>query len=87
MAGCLVQEGKFIKGYQARVIRKGIVLHTSRIISLKHYDQFVDEIGQGNTCGMVLSGGFTRYRNKDQIEVFIREEIPWERSEESEESE
>jgi len=82
VAGCLVQEGKFIKGYQARVIRKGIVLHTSKIISLKHYDQFMDEIGQGDTCGMVLSGGFTRYRNKDQIEVFIREEIPRERSEE-----
>jgi translation initiation factor IF-2 len=82
VAGCLVQEGKFIKGYQARVIRKGIILHTSKIVSLKHYDQFMDEVGQGDTCGMVLSGGFTRYRNKDQIEVFIREEIPRERSEE-----
>jgi translation initiation factor IF-2 len=83
VAGCRVQGGKFIKGYQARVIRKGIVLHTSGIISLKHYDQFVDELGQGDACGIVLSGGFTRYRNKDQIEVFTREEIPWERTEES----
>ena len=84
VAGCLVLEGKFIKGYQARVIRKGIVLHTSGIISLKHFDQLVDEIGQGNTCGMVLSGGFTRYQTKDQIEVFTREEIPWERRKEEE---
>ena len=82
VAGCLVQEGKFIRGYQARVIRKGIVLHTSRIVSLKHFDQFVDEIDKGNTCGIMLSGGFTRYQTKDHIEVFTREEIPPERIEE-----
>ncbi|MEW5801782.1 MAG: translation initiation factor IF-2 [bacterium] len=81
VAGCLVQDGKFIKGYQARVIRKGIILHTGQIISLKHYDQFVDEVPKEDTCGIVLSGGFTRYQAKDQIEVFIREEIPWEGSE------
>jgi len=82
IAGCLVKEGKFIKEYQARVIRKGVVLHTSRIVSLKHFDQFVDEIDKGNTCGIMLSGGFTRYQTKDHIEVFTREEIPPERIEE-----
>lgn len=84
VAGCLVLQGKFIKGYEARVIRKGIVLHTSRIISLKHFDQFIDEIDEGNTCGILLSGGFTRYHVKDQIEIFTREQIPWEKSNEKE---
>jgi len=35
----------------------------------------VNEIGEGYTCGILLSGGFKRYRTKDQIEVFIRTEI------------
>ncbi|MEW6378512.1 MAG: translation initiation factor IF-2 [bacterium] len=78
VAGCLVQEGKFVKGSQARIIRRGIILHTGDIISLKHYDQFVDEIGQGETCGMILSRGFTRYQVRDQVEVFTRQEIPGE---------
>jgi len=76
VAGCLVQEGKFVKGHQARVIRRGIIIHTGEIVSLKHYDQFVDEIGQGKTCGLMLSRGFTRYQVKDQVEVFITEELP-----------
>ena len=45
-------------------------------IELKPHDVFVNKIGEGYTCGILLSGGFKRYRTKDQIEVFIRREIP-----------
>ncbi|MGA1874095.1 MAG: translation initiation factor IF-2 [bacterium] len=75
VAGCLVQRGKFFKGYQARIIHRGIVLYTGKIASLKHYDEFVDEIGEGNTCGILLTGKFTRFHLHDQVEVFTREEI------------
>ncbi|MDF1876411.1 translation initiation factor IF-2 [Sulfurimonas sp. SAG-AH-194-L11] len=56
VAGCMVVDGRLIRGGMVRVIRDGVVHYEGELTSLKRFKDDVDEIGNGYECGVVISG-------------------------------
>ncbi|MDQ1264230.1 MAG: translation initiation factor [Campylobacterota bacterium] len=56
VAGCVVVEGKLIRGGLVRVIRNGVVIHEGELTSLKRFKDDVEEIGSGYECGVMIKG-------------------------------
>ncbi|WP_455756589.1 translation initiation factor IF-2 [Sulfurimonas sp.] len=56
VAGCIVNDGKLIRGGMVRVIRDGVVTYEGELTSLKRFKDDVEEIGNGYECGVVISG-------------------------------
>ena len=56
VAGCIVNDGKLVRGGMVRVIRDGIVTYEGELTSLKRFKDDVEEIGNGYECGVVISG-------------------------------
>ncbi len=72
VAGVYVLEGKAIRGAQARVIRRGEVIHDSVVSSLKHFKDNVPEMSAGSECGVGLEG-FSEFQVGDIIEFYRKE--------------
>lgn len=70
IAGCFVSDGKVIRGGLARVIRDGVILHTTKISSLKRFKDDAKEVAKGYECGIMLEG-FNDIHAGDYIETFI----------------
>jgi len=71
VAGCLVTDGKVIRGGHARIIREGIVTYTGKISSLKRFKDDVKEVGNGYECGIMFEK-FNDIKVGDFIETFIQ---------------
>jgi len=56
VAGCIVVDGKLVRGGMVRVIRDGVVTYEGELTSLKRFKDDVEEIGNGYECGVVISG-------------------------------
>ena len=56
VAGCVVVDGRLIRGGMVRVIRDGVVHYEGALTSLKRFKDDVEEIGNGYECGVVISG-------------------------------
>jgi len=56
VAGCVVVDGKLVRGGMVRVIREGVVTYEGELTSLKRFKDDVEEIGNGYECGVVISG-------------------------------
>ncbi len=56
VAGCIVVDGKLVRGGMVRVIRDGVVTYEGKLTSLKRFKDDVEEIGNGYECGVVISG-------------------------------
>jgi translation initiation factor IF-2 len=56
VAGCVVVDGRLVRGGMVRVIRDGVVTYEGELTSLKRFKDDVDEIGNGYECGVVISG-------------------------------
>ena len=56
VAGCIVVDGRLIRGGMVRVIRDGVVHYEGELTSLKRFKDDVEEIGNGYECGVVISG-------------------------------
>ncbi len=56
VAGCIVVDGRLIRGGMVRVIRDGVVYYEGELTSLKRFKDDVEEIGNGYECGVVISG-------------------------------
>ena len=69
VAGCVVVDGKLIRGGMVRVIRDGVVIHEGELTSLKRFKDDVKEVAKGFDCGVVLSG-YTDVKVGDVIETF-----------------
>lgn len=69
VAGSMVTEGSIRRDFNARVWRKGEVLHTGRIDTLKRFKEDVTEVKAGYECGIRVTG-FEEYREGDLIECF-----------------
>ena len=70
IAGCFVSDGKVIRGGLARVIRDGVIMHTTKISSLKRFKDDAKEVAKGYECGIMLEG-FNDIQAGDYIETFI----------------
>jgi translation initiation factor IF-2 len=73
VAGCIVVDGKLVRGGPVRVIREGVVIHEGELTSLKRFKDDVKEVGNGYECGVVLDG-YDDVRVGDVIETFTRVE-------------
>jgi len=69
IAGCVVVDGKLVRGGMVRVIREGVVIHEGDLTSLRRFKDDVKEVGKGFDCGVVLSG-YTDVKVGDVIETF-----------------
>lgn len=68
-AGCMVTEGKVVKGCGVRVVRKGKVVHTATLDSLRRVKEVVKEISAGMECGIAVRD-FDDWDVGDMIEAF-----------------
>lgn len=74
VAGCMVVEGKIIKGSKARVIRNSDVIYEGEITSLKRFKDDAREAVSGQDCGVFL-GDYDRFQEGDIIESVLVEEV------------
>ncbi|MEW6516757.1 MAG: translation initiation factor IF-2 [candidate division FCPU426 bacterium] len=73
-AGSQVTSGKITRGAQAKVVRRGQILHTGKIESLKRFKDDAKEVPAGMECGLSVSG-FKAYEPGDVIEAFVLEAV------------
>ncbi len=69
IAGCMVTDGKIERNLGARLIRNGVVVYTTKLSSLKRFNDDVKEVGKGYECGIMLEN-FNDIKEGDIIEVF-----------------
>ncbi len=73
VAGCLVVDGRLIRGGLVRVIREGVVAYEGELVSLKRFKDDVEEIGNGYECGVIISN-YDDVQVGDVIETFKKVE-------------
>ncbi len=73
VAGCLVVDGKLVRGGLVRVIREGVVIFEGELNSLKRFKDDVKEVGNGYECGVVIDG-YEDVQPGDVIETFTKVE-------------
>ncbi|MCE5193214.1 MAG: translation initiation factor IF-2 [Candidatus Cryosericum sp.] len=74
IAGCLVEDGKIIRGAKARVVRNAVVIYAnSSIASLKRFKEDAKEVLKGYECGVGLQN-FNDFKVDDIIETLVMEE-------------
>ena len=74
IAGCHVTSGTIKNGSDARIIRDGIVIYTSKIASLQREKDQVKEVNSGYDCGLTILD-YQDIREGDIIEVFTKVEV------------
>ncbi len=68
IAGCLVTEGKIVRGAKAKVLRNNVVVYNTKISSLKRFKKDAKEVLKGYECGIGLEN-FNDIKVEDEIEV------------------
>ena len=74
IAGCMVRDGKLVRGANVRVIRDGIVVYTGKLGSLKRLKDDVKEVTSGFDCGLSVEG-YNDIKIGDMIEAYQIVEI------------
>ena len=74
IAGCHVTKGTIKNGSDARIIRDGIVIYTSKIASLQREKDAVKEVNSGYDCGITILD-YQDIREGDIIETFEMIEV------------
>ena len=74
--GCLVEKGKIQLGLPARVRRNGEIIGEGKVISLKRFKDSVNEVKEGQECGVMIEGVKDAKEN-DIVECYqiVKEEI------------
>jgi translation initiation factor IF-2 len=69
VAGCYVLDGIVKRNSLVRVLRDGLVIHSSELDSLKRFKDDVKEVREGFECGLSLRN-FNDIQVGDQLEVY-----------------
>ena len=69
IAGCYVRDGVVTRGASARLLREDEVIHTSRVSSLRRFQEDVREVQADYECGVGLEG-FQDFQEGDVIEIY-----------------
>ncbi|MCL4396578.1 MAG: translation initiation factor IF-2 [Chloroflexi bacterium] len=72
IAGCMVLDGKAIRGDLARIKRGGEVIAERRIVSLRRFKEDVKEVATGYECGIALDDA-GQLQQGDIIEAYAKE--------------
>jgi translation initiation factor IF-2 len=74
IAGCLITDGKVVRGASTRLVRDGTIVWTGRIGSLRRFKDDVAEVDEGQECGIVLEG-FADVKEGDVLEFFETKQV------------
>jgi translation initiation factor IF-2 len=75
VAGCMVKEGRVVKGARVRILRDDVVIQEMGVLTtLKRFKDEVNEVVVSQECGMSF-GPFQDIKKGDFIECFTVEEI------------
>jgi translation initiation factor IF-2 len=74
IAGCLVTDGKVTRDSQVRLVREGTVVWDGRVGSLRRFKDDVQEVEEGQECGIVLAG-YADVKEGDVLEFFKTEQV------------
>jgi len=69
IAGCLVTDGRVTREAGVRLIREGTVIWTGKLDSLRRFKDSVNEVEEGQECGLVLDG-YADVKEGDMLEFF-----------------
>ena len=74
--GCFVEKGKIQLGLPARVRRNGEIVGEGKVISLKRFKDSVNEVKEGEECGVMIEGVKDAKEN-DIVECYqiVKEEV------------
>jgi len=74
IAGCLVSEGKITRDASVRLIREGTVVWDGKLGSLRRFKDNVQEVEEGQECGIVLEG-YADVKEGDVLEFFQTKQV------------
>ncbi|HKO39594.1 MAG TPA: translation initiation factor IF-2 [Solirubrobacterales bacterium] len=74
IAGCIVAEGKARRDASVRLIREGTVIWTGQLGSLRRFKDNVQEVEEGQDCGIVLDG-YADVKEDDVLEFFQTKQV------------
>jgi translation initiation factor IF-2 len=74
IAGCIVTEGKARRDAQVRLVREGTVVWTGKLGSLRRFKDNVQEVEEGQECGVVLEG-YADVKDEDVLEFFQTKQV------------
>jgi translation initiation factor IF-2 len=74
IAGCIVAEGKAVRTASVRLIREGTVIWTGELGSLRRFKDNVQEVEEGQECGIVLEG-YADIKDDDVLEFFQTKQV------------
>ena len=74
IAGCLVTEGRLVRGGKLRIYRDDVMIVENNVKQLKHYKDDVKEAVAGTECGCAIEN-FNDIKVGDFIECYVIEEI------------
>lgn len=74
IAGCYVNNGVITRGANCRLVRDGIVIFTSTVASLKHYQDDIKEANKGYECGLTIEN-YNDIKVGDIVETYILEKV------------
>ena len=74
IAGCIVTEGKATRTASVRLVREGTVIWTGKLGSLRRFKDNVQEVEEGQECGVVLDG-YADVKEGDVLEFFQTKQV------------
>jgi translation initiation factor IF-2 len=74
IAGCIVTEGRAVRSANVRLIREGTVIWTGQLASLRRFKDNVQEVEEGQECGIVLDG-YADVKDGDVLEFFQTKQV------------
>ena len=74
IAGCYVVSGKAERNANARLLRDGVVVTTTKVASLRRFKDDVKEVAQGFECGLGLEN-YNDIKVGDEVELFRTIEV------------
>jgi translation initiation factor IF-2 len=74
IAGCVVIQGKVARDASVRLIREGTVIWDGRLGSLRRFKDDVQEVEEGQECGIVLEG-YADVKEGDVLEFFKTKQV------------
>ena len=74
ISGCYVLEGKVTNNALIRIIRDGIVVHETKIDTLKRFKEDAKEVAAGYECGLTLEN-YRDIKENDILEIYKMQEV------------
>jgi translation initiation factor IF-2 len=74
IAGCIVTEGKATRTASVRLVREGTIIWTGKLGSLRRFKDNVQEVEEGQECGVVLEG-YADVKEEDLLEFFQTKQV------------